>query len=71
MADPNNGRSSEMVEWFLNGERVSNPAGTTILEAARSHGVEVPNFCYHPGLTIAGNCRICLVETNRSPKPVI
>ena len=61
----------ELVEWVLNGQRVKSPAGTTILEACREHGVEIPHFCYHPGLSIAGNCRMCLVETNRSPKPVI
>ena len=62
---------ADRVEWVLNGKRVQNEAGMTILEAARTHGVEIPAFCYHPGLTIAGNCRICLVETNRSPKPAI
>ncbi|MEM7261918.1 MAG: 2Fe-2S iron-sulfur cluster-binding protein, partial [Planctomycetota bacterium] len=61
----------EMVDWVLNGEPVQSPAGTTILEAAKAHGAEMPHFCYHPGLSIAGNCRICLVETNRSPKPAI
>ncbi|MEE8143026.1 MAG: 2Fe-2S iron-sulfur cluster-binding protein [Planctomycetota bacterium] len=66
-----NGSAPEMVEWVLNGQRVTSPAGTIILEAARAHGQTVPHFCYHPGLSIAGNCRICLVETNRSPKPVI
>ncbi len=62
---------SKQIEWVLDGRRVSSPAGTTILEGARAHGVSIPHFCYHPGLAIAGNCRICLVQTNRSPKPVI
>ncbi|MFQ5655345.1 MAG: 2Fe-2S iron-sulfur cluster-binding protein, partial [Planctomycetota bacterium] len=61
----------EMVEWVLNGRRVESPAGMTVLEAARAHGQEIPHFCYHPGLSIAGNCRICLVESKRSPKPII
>lgn len=63
--------STDLVDWVLNGEPVQSPAGTTILEAAKTAGVELPSFCYHPGLSIAGNCRICLVETNRSPKPAI
>ena len=62
---------TSMVNWVLNGEAVQSPAGTTIFEAARALGVPIPNFCYHPGLSIAGNCRICMVESNRSPKPVI
>lgn len=61
----------ELVDWVLNGRPVQSPAGTTILEAAKAAGVDLPSFCYHPGLSIAGNCRICLVETNRSPKPAI
>jgi len=60
-----------LVRWVLDGRPVESPAGTTIFEAARAHGVTIPNFCYHPGLSIAGNCRICMVETNRSKKPVI
>lgn len=60
-----------MTRWLLNGEEVENPTGMTIMEAAKEHGVDIPNFCYHPGLSIAGNCRICMVESNRSPKPII
>ncbi|MFN0057347.1 MAG: 2Fe-2S iron-sulfur cluster-binding protein [Planctomycetota bacterium] len=65
------GAASGTIEWSLNGTPVRSPAGATILEAALSHGIDLPHFCYHPGLSVAGNCRICLVETNRSPKPVI
>ncbi len=60
-----------LVNWVLNGREVQSPAGMTIFEAAKALEVEIPNFCYHPGLTIAGNCRICMVESNRSKKPVI
>ena len=59
------------VTWTLNGKQVESPPGLTIMEAAKLHDLEIPNFCYHPGLSIAGNCRICFVESNRSPKPVI
>jgi NADH-quinone oxidoreductase subunit G len=60
-----------MTRWLLNGQEVENPTGMTIMEAAREHGVDIPDFCYHPGLSIAGNCRICMVESNRSHKPII
>ena len=63
--------SNSTVRWTLNGTEVENEAGMTIMEAAKVHGVDIPQFCYHPGLSIAGNCRICMVESNRSPKPVI
>ena len=62
---------TQTTRWTLNGQEVENNSGMTILEAAKKHGVEIPCFCYHPGLSIAGNCRICMVESNRSPKPVI
>ncbi|MGH6952835.1 MAG: NADH-quinone oxidoreductase subunit NuoG [Alphaproteobacteria bacterium] len=44
--------------------------GTTILQACERIGVEIPRFCYHERLSIAGNCRMCLVEVEKSPKPV-
>src|SRR5437764_593608 len=44
--------------------------GTTILPSRQQAGVEIPHFCYHERLMIAGNCRMCLVEVERSPKPV-
>ena len=58
-----------MTELFINDEEVTVPAGTSILEACRSHGVEVPYFCYHPELSVAANCRMCLVEVEGWPKP--
>ncbi|KAK9739265.1 NADH-ubiquinone oxidoreductase subunit G, C-terminal [Popillia japonica] len=44
--------------------------GTTVLQAAALVGVEIPRFCYHERLAVAGNCRMCLVEVEKSPKPV-
>ncbi len=44
--------------------------GTRVIEAADRLGIDIPRFCYHPGLSVAANCRMCLVETNRSPKLV-
>ncbi len=45
--------------------------GTTVIEAAKKLGVEIPHFCYHPKLSISGNCRMCLVEVEKFPKPQI
>lgn len=44
--------------------------GTTVLQACEQLGIEIPVFCYHPKLSIAGNCRMCLVEMEKSPKPI-
>ena len=52
----------------IDGRGVTVPKGTTILLAARKLGIEIPTFCYHDGLSIAANCRMCLVDTNKSPK---
>jgi NADH-quinone oxidoreductase subunit G len=46
----------------VDGREIEVPAGTTVLEAARGIGKDVPHYCWHPGLSVAGNCRICLVE---------
>jgi predicted molibdopterin-dependent oxidoreductase YjgC len=58
------------VELEVNGKKMKVPAGTTILQACESIGVNIPRFCYHERLSIAGNCRMCLVEVAKSPKPV-
>ncbi len=54
----------------IDGREVTVEPGTTILQAAEVLGIEIPTFCYHPGLSIAANCRMCLVDSNKSPKPV-
>lgn len=46
------------------------PRGSTVLQACDAAGVDIPRFCYHQRLSIAGNCRMCLVEVEKSPKPV-
>ncbi|MDQ6978235.1 MAG: 2Fe-2S iron-sulfur cluster-binding protein, partial [Ghiorsea sp.] len=58
-----------MTELFINDEEVTVAAGTSILEACRENGVDVPYFCYHPELSVAANCRMCLVEVEGWPKP--
>jgi len=59
----------EKVEVFVDDKSVLVDPGTTILNAAALVGVEIPRFCYHNKLSIAGNCRMCLVEVEKSPKP--
>ena len=56
-----NGKSST-VTIILDGKEVDVPAGINLVEAAAIHGTEVPHYCYHPQLSVAGNCRMCLVE---------
>src|SRR3990172_8186529 len=57
-----------MPNFTINGISVDVPPGTTILEAAKTAGIEIPHYCYHPKLSIAGNCRMCLVEVEKFPK---
>ncbi|XP_077979343.1 NADH-ubiquinone oxidoreductase 75 kDa subunit, mitochondrial-like [Glandiceps talaboti] len=59
----------EKLEVFIDDKRVLVDPGTTILQACAMVGVEIPRFCYHDRLSIAGNCRMCLVEVEKSPKP--
>jgi len=59
-----------MPKLTINGAAVEVPPGTTVFQACQQAGVEVPHFCYHQRLSIAGNCRMCLVEIEKSPKPV-
>jgi NADH-quinone oxidoreductase subunit G len=59
-----------MPTLTIDGREITVEPGTRIIEAADRLGIDIPRFCYHPGLPVAGNCRMCLVDTNRSPKPV-
>ncbi|PYN60199.1 MAG: NADH-quinone oxidoreductase subunit G [Candidatus Rokuibacteriota bacterium] len=60
-----------MPKLTINGREVEVPAGTNLIEAARALGVEVPHYCYHPGLSIAGQCRLCMVDIEKTPRPTI
>jgi NADH-quinone oxidoreductase subunit G len=57
-----------LVNLTIEGRPVSVPAGTSILEAAKTVGVLIPHYCYHPGLPVAGVCRMCLVDVEKAPK---
>jgi len=59
-----------MVEIEINNKKVKVKPGSTVLQACSAVGIEIPRFCYHESLSIAGNCRMCLVEVAKSPKPV-
>src|SRR5579862_1188568 len=59
-----------MPKVTIDGRELEVAPGTTILQACQQAGIEIPHFCFHERLDIAGNCRMCLVEVERSPKPV-
>ncbi len=59
-----------MAKLTVDGIEVEVPNGSTVLQACEAAGVEVPRFCYHERLSIAGNCRMCLVEVEKAPKPI-
>ncbi|HAX90597.1 MAG TPA: NADH-quinone oxidoreductase subunit G [Rhodospirillaceae bacterium] len=59
-----------MIKLTINGMRVEVEEGTSVLQACEKLGIEIPRFCYHDRLTVAGNCRMCLVEVDKAPKPV-
>ena len=54
-----------MVKLTINHSPIDVPEGYTVLQACEEAGAEVPFFCYHPKLSIAGNCRMCLVEMEK------
>jgi NADH-quinone oxidoreductase subunit G len=58
----------KMINLTIEGRAVSVPEGTSILEASKAAGILVPHYCYHPGLPVAGVCRMCLVEVEKMPK---
>ncbi|HET6367960.1 MAG TPA: 2Fe-2S iron-sulfur cluster-binding protein, partial [Pseudomonadales bacterium] len=60
-----------MPKLTVNGREIAVPDGTNLIEAARAAGVEVPHYCYHPGLSIAGQCRLCMVDIEKVPRPQI
>jgi NADH-quinone oxidoreductase subunit G len=59
-----------MTKLIVDGTEIEVPAEYTLLQACEAAGAEIPRFCFHERLSIAGNCRMCLVEVKGSPKPV-
>jgi NADH-quinone oxidoreductase subunit G len=60
-----------MPNIIIDGKKLEFKQGQTIIEAAKDNGIEIPHFCWHPELSVSGNCRICLVEVEQMPKLVI
>ena len=59
-----------MINIEIDGKSVETERGTTVMDAAHKAGVYIPHFCYHKKLSIAANCRMCLVEVEKAPKPL-
>ncbi|MGY9016325.1 MAG: 2Fe-2S iron-sulfur cluster-binding protein, partial [Rhodospirillales bacterium] len=59
-----------MPKLTIDGTEVEVESGLTVIQACEQMGIEIPRFCYHERLSIAGNCRMCLVEMERAPKPI-
>ena len=59
-----------MAELNIDGKTVTVPDGSVVMQAADAAGIYVPHFCYHKKLSIAANCRMCLVDVEKMPKPM-
>jgi NADH-quinone oxidoreductase subunit G len=59
-----------MLEIEIDGQKLEVPDGSTVMDATNQAGVYVPHFCYHKKLSIAANCRMCLVQVEKAPKPL-
>jgi len=59
-----------MPTLTIDGTEITVEPGCTVMQACQQAGKEIPHFCYHERLSIAGNCRMCLVELKGAPKPV-
>jgi NADH-quinone oxidoreductase subunit G len=58
----------ELITLTIDGKTVTASKGTSVLEAAKILGIRIPHYCYHPGLSVVGSCRMCLVEIENNPK---
>jgi NADH-quinone oxidoreductase subunit G len=56
------------VTFTVDGNKLTAPAGTLLLEACKSAGIEIPAFCYYPGLSLQAACRMCVVRIEKMPK---
>src|ERR1700687_1796824 len=60
--------ATQNVTLTVNGKTITAPKGTLLIEACKQYGIEIPAFCYYPGLSLQGACRMCLVEVEKMPK---
>ena len=56
------------IKMNIDGKEVATAKGKTVIQAAAEAGIAIPHYCYHPKLSIAGNCRMCLIEIEKMPK---
>ncbi|HHQ42804.1 MAG TPA: 2Fe-2S iron-sulfur cluster binding domain-containing protein, partial [Chromatiales bacterium] len=61
---------SDEVTIEIDGRPLKARKGQMVIEVADAHGIRIPRFCYHPKLSVAANCRMCLVEVEKAPKPL-
>ena len=61
---------TQTVQLFINDTEMSAPKGAMLIEVADQHGIDIPRFCYHKKLSVAANCRMCMVEVKKIPKPL-
>jgi len=59
-----------MINIEIDGKQIQTASGSTVIEAAHQAGIAIPHFCYHKKLSIAANCRMCLVQVEKAPKPL-
>jgi len=59
-----------MINIEIDGKKIQTENGSTVIEAAHQAGITIPHFCYHKKLSIAANCRMCLVQVEKAPKPL-
>ncbi|MFQ5536548.1 MAG: 2Fe-2S iron-sulfur cluster-binding protein [Gemmatimonadota bacterium] len=62
--------ADKTITLTIDGQEVTVPKGTSLLQAAKEVGKEIPHYCYHPGLSSPAQCRLCLVEVEGAPKPM-
>src|ERR1700690_2424344 len=56
------------VNFIVDGKKLTGPAGTLLIDACKSAGIEIPAFCYYPGLSAQAACRVCVVRIEKAPK---
>lgn len=62
--------SIQTVQIFINDAEIAAPKGAMLIEVADQYGIDIPRFCYHRKLSVAANCRMCMVEVEKVPKPL-
>ena len=60
----------DTITVTINGQQIETQAGRLLIDVADENNIVIPRFCYHKRLSVAANCRMCLVEIERSPKPM-